>query len=443
MPLSSATVLGFLKLCASGVGVVKGVIDDDPSAIAASTVAGFQALLLGALKDFGSDAYKLMLKSNPTDPLEYAIASLTVLECINGFGGPDKGAVLKVAANEFFDGAVLALQLAEPDELRWSGDAANAYGVQIANLKKCVAELQAGDKLLASTIENQALLVVQLRQKYTYTKMGLVASVPIALALYLQVLAASAAAAGFGVDPTRVALLAAYGFQIPVIIAALTELGYFTGVHIDQDVPDNVRACKAKDNYRNAKAAVPLLKGSSPTHQAMPTGGTSNVSAFRSPSGAGNFPAAGSRSYPVAGAKAYPVAAGKGEHGDGVSNEPLQRRPPTMPETEAPDTPATPPAAARPFVPAAASMMQTAGQTIQGAVSQATKALQQSGAPGERATAKESAPGAHVAGADAAAGADGAERAPVDAAAVSSERAQELQAQEPRAQEPRPAHRIQ
>jgi hypothetical protein len=413
----TAAILGFLKACASGVAAYKGSLDNDNTAVATNTAAAFQTLATGLLKDLTSESWKNIIKASPTDPLEYAIAILSALECINGFGNPDKGAVLKDTAKSNFETAFAYLKLATPDPLHWSGAASTAYGALITKAQECVRALQAADSDLAGYVKNQANLVLSVRQKYTYTKAGLLGCIPIVWAVYAKALAYYTTE--FWYEPELAETAAktfTIKFQLGLIGAAFTELTGFTLYYVFEELPANTSAMRGKvlSQYDAARGLVPLPHATA-APQAVPTTPGSTVSAFPTLSGAGgNISVTSSRPYPVAGSE--------GGYGDSTTEHGSGDAPVTEPgQPEAPATPSTAATPSTPFTPAATSTPAFTAPTV----SQTTQPTKPATAPGERATANESAPGADVERAGAAESAGGAERAPIEVAAGSPEQAQE------------------
>ena len=412
MPSASFVAL-ILKLTATSTGAWKSyALDGDIAGMSVNVGSIFQLLLQESLKEFGSESFKELLDQKPTAYLENAVAVVTLLEMINGFGKPDKGTVLTDAAKPNFDAALANLQLAAPDELRWSGKAALAFEELNLRIQECVKAVQSADKDLQGYVKAEAELVFNVRQQFGYTKAALAACIPVAWGIYAYALAAASAENVLWIPPLTpqiIALQTTKRWQIAFIVASLTALGVEVGIHID-NVASNAAAMQAAvpGQYDAARVKLPmpnLSNATSSRHAVSTASGGSTVSAFRTPSGAGG-------SISGAASARHSLAAGPGGYGE-VSTERVQ---PEAPATLS--SPATPTAMSAPaFTPPAVP------QPVQTAVSQPTSHRRDSVAAGEHATAEESAPGVNVAGA--AAGAEGAVRAPIDVTAAAAEQAQD------------------
>jgi hypothetical protein len=410
----AGTFGALLKAILGATTAWKNSGDGDIAGTSASSVAAFQTLLQEALKEWGTANMKDMLKRKPTAYLENAIALVSVLELVNGFGSPDKAAVLSDIAKPNFEAALANLRLAVPDELRWSGPAALAYAELNNKVQQCVQAVQAADVQFQDYVKTQAGLVLSVRQRFTYTKTALVAAIPIAWTVYLcNYTALLAQPENWFIWGEQIAHEEAMAitnkFQATVILTALGNLGYWTYDHVHQV---GLNATKMQNSvpgqYDAAKKMAPLANTTVRRSAVTTTAGTSTVSAFPTLSRAGsNISGTSARPYPVAGARPYPVAGASGDY-----------RVASVQDRAQPEARAT---AAIPFTPAATS---PPGFTAP-AVPQATHSTKPATAPSENAAATESAPATNVETIGTAVGAEGAERAPIEVAAGSPQRAQQ------------------
>jgi hypothetical protein len=412
--MDAETTLAVAKAIANATTGVKNLGDGDRVGAAASFTAAAQNVLQELVKAWGTETAKSMLKLKPTLVLENAIAMTGLVELINGWSVPEKGSVLKDASKLNFQLALEKLKTAMPDSQHWSGKAALGYGHLNSEIQACVLEVMAADAELQEWMLAQSGQVLYTRQAFSYTKTGLVACLPVAWGIYLYMFSTMMSNPITVPLAQNTALTATRIFQYGVSIGALGTLIGFASNHMVQvSSMSKFDSVTAKYDAAHKKLFIP---DTTAPQLAAPTSTGSTAPVFRSPTGTGNFPVTSSRSYPVAGSKPYPVAGIQRGQGDTSAKEPVHAQAPTTSERSfESETPAAPPTTTG--MSGAASLLQSAGQgsqsvgqAIQGAVSQASNALKQPPVEGKKATAED------PAGAGAAVGADGAERAPIDAA---------------------------
>ncbi|WAC89315.1 EspA/EspE family type VII secretion system effector [Mycobacterium sp. Aquia_213] len=411
--MDAETMLAVAKAIANATTGVKNLGDGDRVGAAASFTAAAQNVLQELVKAWGTETAKSMLKVKPTLVLENAIAMTGLVELVNGWSVPEKGSVLNDASKLNFQLALEKLKTAMPDPQHWSGKAALGYGHVNKEIQACVQEVIAADAQLQVWMQAQSEQVLYTRRAFSYTKTGLVACLPVAWGIYLYTFSSLASNPFTAAMALNGALTATRVFQYGVSVGALgTLIGFASDHMITVSSMSQFDAVAGKYDAARSRLFIPET---APPLQAAPTSTGTTVRSFGSPSGAGgNFPATSSRPYPVAGSKPYPVAGRTGSYVAGPTNEPVHAPATPDPRPE-PNTPATPSQPATPFTPAAtpaaSAMAQPAGQGSQGAGRGVQK----------KATTEESAPGDDAVGAAAAVGAEGAERAPIEAAAVRPE----------------------
>jgi len=389
------------KAIASGLSAYKSYTDGDTSGAGVGAAAAVQPLLQEALKEFAGESFfsAEVLEQRPTETLELAIAILSILEWINGFGVPEKGKVLTDTAKPNFDSAFANLQLAIPDG-RWTGDAADAYTAIVAAVQTCVLAVQSVDKDLQGFVQSQAGMVSDVRSQFSYTKAGLLGCIPVAWAIYVTALFTNICVHLMPYPAAQQAALKTTTlFQRGVSLAALGAIITETAIHIAnvEIRADSVRTLA--DRYQEAMDDLPEL---SPTVSAVTPPPSKPASPSRKLVGAGG-------DIPVTPPRPYPVAAGGGDNAAGNGDNEAPGQP------EAPATPATP------ITPAAASTPPSTPPTGP----HPTRPTRPVTAQPDRAAAKEPAPGADVEHSGAAAGAEGADRAPIELVAEGLERVRE------------------
>jgi hypothetical protein len=441
---SEAFWIAIAKFCASTPSVYKsGAVDNDIQAMSANIATAAVGLIQATIAEWGGDIGKTIgsellgelqdvVNAKPTTWLDGAIIAVSALECINGFGNPDKAPFLTGVAAERFDNVLSELELAYPDELRWSGEGAQAYGELNRKIQQCVEKVQATDRELQGYVKKQAEAVLEIRRQFLWTKTALNGFIPIAWAVYARAYVKNLALA-----PAKTGLVAGSfaamvwakaealketkTFQKRVIAGEFTALMFELMNYIYKEVAGNVTAMRnsVPAHYDDAKKMVSLPQSTAPRQAVPTTTRTSADSAFPTLSGAGG----GASRAP---SRPYPVAGGAGVRADVSTTEPVLPKPrPTSDGPAAPSGPVTPAAASAAAFTAPSVAQGT--QTTRAAVdpAQPMDPRKPTAAPGERVTARESVPGASVEGAVAAMDAEAAERAPIEAAANSSGQAQE------------------
>ncbi len=443
--VSAALTAAIRKAAASGEGAVKNALDKDYGSAAANAAATLPTLVFAAAAEAKSDGFFNSLgdfmKAKPVAYLENAIATIAVLDFLNGLSSPDKGLSLTDGgAGLAFDSAIKSLRLATPNESKWSGPAATAYRDVVKKLQQALAQVKNADAKIQKNVEKQAEMIITLRGQFAYTKIGLMVAMAPALVIYAETYAGRLTfylAEGIPGAPAlaqKDALAATRKFQIGVIGVAMASIAGFVAIHSDA-VASNASAAKvfAVSNYDNAAGSLPSLSKSTltPKDPAPSTSGNPKVSSFQRLSG-GNGTSSSTTSYPGAGgrgtssgATSYPVAGGRGTS-SGAGSYPVAGGTGTAAGAGAastPATPLTPPATAGTFTTAGTGQ---AGQGTKPPLAGAptASAPKRAGVAGEQVTGEGATLGAHVEGAGAAEGAERAERAPIEVPAASPEHAQ-------------------
>ncbi|MEE3064363.1 MAG: EspA/EspE family type VII secretion system effector [Actinomycetota bacterium] len=420
MPADAAMAAAVLRVIINVTTAYKSSEDNDPAGSAAAGFATFQTVMTEVGRQWAKGELKAFLDKKPTVLLENGIALVSALEFVNGWSTPERASTLNTS-RAFFDSAISKLELAAPDKNRWHGKAAMAYGVTNDRLKDAVRAAMEADKALQNWAKSQSEMVMGIRSQFSYTRTGLTACLFVAYAVYSYVLAQTLAASSviFPISAAlaqEAALSATRTFQKGAVGAALIALVAEASYHM-AEIHSTTDAWESdvQAKYDAALKMVPIFSDTAPQTVA-PTTRATTMPTFHSPR-SGEVPVPSSVSSPAPDRlRGYPVAGGKGGYGGDVTKKPSHAQAPTAPSApDAPAQPATPvmtPAA----MSAAGNVVQQVGQGLQGAASQATNAFKQTATPGTKAPDNELTHGEKVDGAGAAVGAEGATRAPVDAA---------------------------
>ncbi|MGD1240067.1 EspA/EspE family type VII secretion system effector [Mycobacterium seoulense] len=120
----------------------------------------------------------------PTAIIDVAMVAISAVDLLNGFWTPDKGASFTSGADKY-ETVYLYLNEAAPDPRDWSGDAARAYADATAALQALVQTMQDLDKKMQTLMADQGSEVAKAHNCIAMTLLGLVIAQGIALALYL------------------------------------------------------------------------------------------------------------------------------------------------------------------------------------------------------------------------------------------------------------------
>lgn len=140
---------------------------------------GQSAALKSALEAVGKK-----ILPTPTAIVDVTMVVVVVVDLMNGFGAPDVGGGY-ASGSDKFKLVDANLKAAKPDPRDWSGDAADAYIRQNAELRAMVAELQAIDKKMQALVAAQGAEVKHAHQAMAILGFALVMSQGIALVLYM------------------------------------------------------------------------------------------------------------------------------------------------------------------------------------------------------------------------------------------------------------------
>ncbi len=358
--------------------------------------------------------------------IAWTITIVDLMELTIGFGPPTEGADLKAGSQQF---SALAAQLtsALPKNESWEGSASDAYADLDTALQNLAQSMAALDSQLASLVENQAEWVTHARFIFGILKDVLLAAMIIEMIMTLTVpapagpiaakaFAIAVATLGIGVATTCIGTVTYFSVtngqkaealanQYADLASGTTQTGQFAQAKVTTSEQSTVSSFDAISNSMSGMSALSAIPAPAAPAAKASNGSEDERSALTAQTSAGGPPAAGS---------------------------------PETPATPDPTTPSTP-SATMPNVAQLSAMSGQAsklsGQLSQPAnlVSQAAGQLQQmvqsaqqgqgAAAPAEEAVTEEAALAGDAAGAGAGVGTQGAERAPVEAAA-GAERAQ-------------------
>lgn len=374
----------------------------------------------------------------PTAIIDVAMVVVTILDLLNGIWPPDKGDRFKLGKSEF-ENMQQYLESAIPDSAKWSGEAAEAYAAQTKILLQLAKDMQANDLALAALLEEHGNRVQKMHRDYAIILMTLVAAQLTAMILWSWPVFGPVASVKFQV--------------VTVVVLSFTILGLQGEVCTASQRKADAISRLAEKYAETGKAAEPV---GTFAKIAVTGAEEARVSSFEAISASMSGPPP-SFSTLVDMAKADPSM---NEHpllsavtGDGAAagvSTSGATETPEAPQTSDGTTPAAPGTPAF-TLPSLSQINRASGQAAQmsghlsqhanlvnqtmGQVQQLASMGQQgqaAAAPAEGAAPEEATLAGDVEDAGAGAGAEGAERAPIDAAAGAAEQAQE----------PSPAERI-
>lgn len=137
------------------------------------------AVLRDALSKMGTKVLP-----TPTAIIDAAMVAISMVDLLNGFGPPDRGAALTNGLQKF-EITSLHLSAANPDGRDWSGDSSKAYADANVALQDLVEKMQELDRQLQALVKQQGSAVESAHTTIAVTLFGLVVAQGIALALYL------------------------------------------------------------------------------------------------------------------------------------------------------------------------------------------------------------------------------------------------------------------
>ncbi|KLO34901.1 hypothetical protein AWC17_00815 [Mycobacterium nebraskense] len=120
----------------------------------------------------------------PTAIVDVAMVAISAVDLLNGFWTPDKGASFTSGADKY-ETVYLYLGEAAPDPRDWNGDAAKAYADATVALQALVQTMQDLDKKMQTLMADQGSEVAKAHNCIAVTLLGLVIAQGIALAMYL------------------------------------------------------------------------------------------------------------------------------------------------------------------------------------------------------------------------------------------------------------------
>lgn len=137
-----------------------------------------------ALEELAKAGAKKAGLPTPTAIVDFAALAVTLVDLLNGFGSPNSGAAVSVAAKDL-DAFIKDLDpLCIPDPRDWSGTAATAYIAQVNTLKGYAQTMKEYDSTLKGHLGNQAAQVKQAHLTCTVNVAVLTAAAGVALLLY-------------------------------------------------------------------------------------------------------------------------------------------------------------------------------------------------------------------------------------------------------------------
>lgn len=186
--MSVAALMDGLKLFTTAAGTAKSAKSEDSVGIGLGSAA-FAGQIGYTYAKHGkgiSEATKKKVKDGAWI-IDLALALIAVQEIIllnggigSGTASPDK---FKLGQEEFDDVADLFVD-AIPAAEDWSGEAADAYAAANAVALACAQTMAAGDTALAAILKKEGTEISQTRQWVLDTKLGLIAMIPVAIAIY-------------------------------------------------------------------------------------------------------------------------------------------------------------------------------------------------------------------------------------------------------------------
>jgi hypothetical protein len=388
----------------------------------------------------------------PVYILDAMMLAINLVGLLNGFGDERASSIDK--AKEQLENVKLNLEAAIPDSRDWSGDSATAYVNMVTKLQAFVQTMEDLDKEFKGFVVNQADSVKQANLAISYSTLALIAAYVPAYALYFipiigaeismafQIVAAFAVgAAVFGMEMMTLANSLGVSNQLQATINKFDTLGTSVVNDMAGDFGNLEGTLKGIQGKTTAETSSELS-----TFRGISDGLTSfsfapSVSDLAAK--AGNRVSSQQRALLNASSERELVAtissAGAQAETPGATPAPAAATPASATPAPAAATPAaaTPAASVAFAPPTLAQMSQTSaqlsqmsqpisqvGQTVNQGISQIQQAAQSAKGPGDPAPAPADQVGdVKDAEAGAAAGGEGAERAPVDAAASGGEAA--------------------
>ncbi|WP_244193476.1 EspA/EspE family type VII secretion system effector [Mycobacterium nebraskense] len=352
----------------------------------------------------------------------WTITVVEILELTTGFGPPDEGDDLKAGAQQF-DTLSEQLKAALPED-NWRGSASDAYANLDTSLQDLAQTMAGLDLQMTDLVENQAEWVTHMRLAFGILKDVLLAAFVIEIVMtFLPPPAGPVPARAFALTVSGLGIAAATSF-----LATLCTYSF-----------ENAKKADALTSQYTQAASGAVQTGSLAQAKVASTG-ESSVSSFEAVS-------ASMSGMPAVTAAPVPAVAAPVKPRNGADDE----RAPASTQMSAADTgvgatadaPTTPdqttpstPAAAMPTLAQVSAMSgqtsKLSGQLSQhsqlvnqamGQIQQLTQMAQQG--QGAAAPAEKAALTSDVEGAEAGLGTDGAQRAPIEAAAASTEHASE------------------
>lgn len=113
--------------------------------------------------------------------LDQAIAVLTLVELLFGLGSPNTGSGFKEAAKDVVR-VIDDLTNAAPDAT-WTGAGSDAYAAANTVHVGLVTKLKNADAIMAAALSNEAAQIMDSRRQLLMWKSGLIAAIPVAVAL--------------------------------------------------------------------------------------------------------------------------------------------------------------------------------------------------------------------------------------------------------------------
>lgn len=152
-------------------------------AAAAGKAVEYFAKTKTGLKDALDKVGKKVLPT-PTAIIDGAMLAIFLVDLLNGLSSPDTGSAFSTAKDKY-ENVKLNLEAANPDELRWTGEAADAYKAMNDALRSLVQQMEELDKQMKNLVADQAGKVKQAHMCVTVSTLVLTACLGVAMALYL------------------------------------------------------------------------------------------------------------------------------------------------------------------------------------------------------------------------------------------------------------------
>lgn len=152
-------------------------------AAAAGKAVEYFAKTKTGLKDALDKVGKKVLPT-PTAIIDGAMLAIFLVDLLNGLSSPDTGSAFSTAKDKY-ENVKLNLEAASPDELRWTGEAADAYKAMNDTLRSLVQQMEDLDKQMKDLVADQAGKVKQAHMCVTVSTLVLTGCLGVAMALYL------------------------------------------------------------------------------------------------------------------------------------------------------------------------------------------------------------------------------------------------------------------